>query len=520
MPKESKSRGAKLPAGKGVKVPRTVRRHAAKAQTLHDFVHDADRAALADKLLALADRYADVAMELAQWQRLSAPKVTAVDFESAITDLLTPERGFIKWNESYAFVSRAEAVLPLLQQLRAKDASAAVPLGQHALRKSWDVLAQADDSGGDIGGLCQAIGAEWVKSLKSAKSQSAVFAEGYLALQLDDPFGCFDSVAAETAMGAAARARYQELLASRWRTAKDAVLASKARRATSPAKRGNLAALRTLDETDDQLWTLERLYLAQLKCMGKIDTALAVLREDLSSANDHSQVIRLLEEHKRFDEAFTQTRQACLAFAGDTALEEALLRCFARGRLTSEALALRRKQFDRGPSVETYGLVLKAGKEAKEDPQTLRQTLLDHLQVRENDISAKLLQTHGRSARLDGRHAPDVTVRAQILGSEKRWLEAFDLVSTSGMDCRSDVLQSIALHLPAGHHEQAITILMQVLTQLMSHASSPYGEELALVKEITKRMGAEQQSQWLGELRSQYRAKRNFVRDLPAGRTR
>jgi hypothetical protein len=49
----------------------------------------------------------------------------------------------------------------------------------------------------------------------------------------------------------------------------------------------------------------------------------------------------------------------------------------------------------------------------------------------------------------------------------------------------------------------------------MQGASSPYRSELALVKEIGQRMDPAKRSRWLEQLRTEYKAKRSFVRDLP-----
>jgi len=49
----------------------------------------------------------------------------------------------------------------------------------------------------------------------------------------------------------------------------------------------------------------------------------------------------------------------------------------------------------------------------------------------------------------------------------------------------------------------------------MRRASSPYRHELALVKEIGRRMDSARRIAWLAQLRTEYKAKRNFVRDLP-----
>ena len=51
----------------------------------------------------------------------------------------------------------------------------------------------------------------------------------------------------------------------------------------------------------------------------------------------------------------------------------------------------------------------------------------------------------------------------------------------------------------------------------MRSAKSPYRRELASVKEIAGLLDATRRTAWLVELRVNYKAKRNFVRDLPEG---
>jgi hypothetical protein len=83
-----------------------------------------------------------------------------------------------------------------------------------------------------------------------------------------------------------------------------------------------------------------------------VDEVPAVLREDLTEAHAHSQVISHLEKHGRFREAFAQVEQGCKAFPDDWCLQDDFLRRYERDGWTAEALALRRQQFERGPGVE------------------------------------------------------------------------------------------------------------------------------------------------------------------------
>jgi hypothetical protein len=77
------------------------------------------------------------------------------------------------------------------------------------------------------------------------------------------------------------------------------------------------------------------------------------------------------------------------------------------------------------------------------------------------------------------------------------------------------VLNSIAVHLPAEQHEQAVQLLLRVFEAVIQRSSSPYREALALVEQIGQRINTNTRAAWLNQLRTQYKVKRNFVRDLP-----
>lgn len=505
---------ARKPVHGGVKRARTAEE---KRLALHDFLHGQELATLADKLLEFAERDHDISRELQQWRKASEVSNDPTDLEPLIGEMLAPGRRFIAWDEGASYVRRAEAVLPLLQQARARDAGAAAMLCLHALRRAWGVLQQADDSDGDIGGLCQAIGAEWVLSLEAAGPQKASFGDTYLQVQLDDPFGCFDAAAAEAAIGEPAMARYRCAIAERWRQAKDAVLALKAEHAAKVANRkGRAPVYESTSERELSLWTLERLHLAQLEATGRVDEALAVLREDLSDAHAHSKAIGYLEGHGRFREAFAAAEQGRKAFPDDWRLQADLLRCYERDGWTAEALAMRRQQFERGPGVERYQLVLKAGLAAGQDVVALRQSLIDFLAGLESQAMSRpprpARDGAARTAVPTGER--DVSLRAEVLCSEGRWGEACALVQPPAV-CRDGVLSQIARHLPSEQGDRAVALLLRVFGSAMRRSSSPYRDELALVEDICRRMDPARRAAWLAQLRTEFKAKRNFIRDLP-----
>lgn len=492
-----------------------------RRQALHDFLHSRSAATLADRLLDLADRDHEIARELQQWRKLSEAPQEAADLKALVTEIMSPGRDFISWRENYGYVHRAEAVVPLLAKTRDRDPFGAAALSLHAMRRGWAALNQSDDSDGNIGGLIQAIGAEWVAALKQAGPQPAAFGDTYLQLLLDDPFGCFDTEAAEMAMGEAALRRYRKALAARWREAKDAVLAAKAEHAALVAKAAASKKRPPYYERDPErdmrLSTLEGMYLEQLETEGDTDGALAVMREDMSESGSYHRVTAFLERQGRLREAFVNAELGNKTFPDDFRLQEDLLRCYQRDGWVEEAFALRRKRFDDNPSVERYHDVLKAGAVAGRDVDALRVELQSALVVREEQVMAQVASRPALYGRLHGADAGgrDVSLRAEVLCSESRWDEALALVRPPAV-CRVSVLADLARRLGPDHVVHRVDLLMRVFASEMRKSKSPYRQELELVDEIAGLLDPTRRASWLQELRLEYKAKKNFVRDLPA----
>ena len=486
--------------------------------SLHDWLHAQDAATLADLLLELADADPELAQRLQRRREIGEKAFDPDSLFPLIEELLEPERGDIDWRESAGQARDAQAVLQLLQQAHENDPQSAVDLGLHAMRRAWELLETADDSDGELSGLCADIGAEWIAALRAAGPQPGEFGNTYLQLQLDDPIGCFDAEAAERAIGRPALARYRSALAERWRQAKTAARAGKAERAARAAHgKGPAPSHEAVTGLASDLWKLEPLHLAQLEASGQVDEALAVLREDLTDGHAHAKLVACLERHGRYDEALAQAEQGSRAFADDWPLRDVLIRCCERAGRTADVLALRRRQFEHSPGVGRYRQVLEAGVADRQDGAALRLSLLDFLAQQEvlaMKRPAPAWAPPGAAAA--NPTVRDVSLRAEILCDESRWLEACELVQPP-MACRNTVLLQIARHLPAERVEQSLTLMLRVFTDAMTRAKSPYRDELILVGEIARRMDAARRAAWLAQLRGEFKRKVNFIGGLPRG---
>lgn len=103
-----------------------------------------------------------------------------------------------------------------------------------------------------------------------------------------------------------------------------------------------------------------------------------------------------------------------------------------------------------------------------------------------------------------------------MLCSEARWTEALAVVQPP-VHCRDAVLAHLARKLSPAHNADRVDLLKRVLASAMRDSKSPYRAELELVAEVCELLSPVQRAAWLAELREDYKPKRNFVRDLPAG---
>src|SRR3990167_412169 len=516
---------ADAPIASPIRADRTARlitKEVAQHQALEAFLTLRPVSELASKLMDLANRDAGIAKELDHWMRLDQPVASVAEHKTLVTEMLAFGRSFVPASQSSKYVQRAEAVLPLLDRALKTDPAGALALTQHAMRRAWAAFQQVDDSYGNVGELCRSVATRWVKAVQTNGPQPAAFGAAYLKLRLEDPFGCFDTDAVETAMGAAELTRFRQKLHESWRKAKDEVLAHRQAAGGRSASK-YMAALHDVHSLSDsaQLFTLEWMHLQQLEAQGDVEAALAILKEDLNTGTDHVRVVQFLEQHGRMRDAFAHAEVALKAFPDDWQVQDCALRAYERDGWTGEVFELRMRRFRARPGPETYLAVLAAAAHAGHDVENTRKTILTAIAEQEIALAQSRAQRTGHTRfgpqRLlgPGPNERDVSLRASLLCAENHWGEALQLVQPPAY-CSEQVLEHIALHLGTAQWDQAVALLQRVLTSTMLRATSPYRRELDLVGKILARMGHDiTRRHWLLHLASVHKAKRNFVRDLP-----
>lgn len=490
---------------------------------MKQFVQHRSAPELAQRLWAWAEADSDFMAELKAWAAQAAvvasPKAAAnaVNLKSAISDLLaSPD--FISWREAASYAHRAAKVLPLIQAVLASDPVQALALCDHALRCLFKVSEDADDSGGDIGDVMQTLIALLLRCLKAAPPPGA-WVEDWFAMMKADPWGVWSENDVLDVAGDAVRASYSQRVANDWQAwvarhpPVDAAASPGVKPKVQPAQQG--ARLPVHVPYDAERVTLHRRYLDDLKRQGETGTALAFMQANLTGADAHSELVKYCESVGKTRDAAQFAKAAYLLFPGDWRSEADLLRCYERDACTEEALAIRRLQLEKQPSVERYEAVLQAAKQAKQNVPAYREDLFAWAQSQEMQQenlrhlwAAKSSQK--LSAKASARH---VDTRVKWLLSEGHVDQALALVQSPNV-CQMALLHEVAKKLPTERDAQAVPLLLRVFAATMPQASSPYSGELALVLETALRMPQPHRSQWLALLRAEYRAKRNFIKGL------
>ncbi len=492
---------------------------AGKRDALRVFVEGQSASALAQRLWAWAEMDHNLMVDLQAWAAQSQANGDPKAMKAAITDLLACTE-YLDWLSVGDYARRAEKVLPLLNKVLAADPAQARALCEHALRELYKASEGADDSGGDIGGVMQALMDLLLRSLRRAPPPASWLAD-WFALMQADPWGLWDEKAVLKVAGSALREQYQRRAATDWQHWVATHPPVQAERAATPGmarKTGRASALGTdvltSPQHDHERSQLRRRYLDVLKSQGDTQAVVDLMRASMTGVAEHSELVAYCETRGKLRDALHFAQAAYNRYPKDRRSENDLLRCYEHDGWADEALAIRRLQLERMPTVDYYFAALKAAQAAGRDAAAYRDELFAWAEQRETSRPAA-----GRAV-AGTRGAPvatgrQVDTRVGWLLAEAKHEEALALVQPPNL-CQSGVLRAIAAQLPKARHAEAVPLLLRVFELAMHHASTPYQGELDLVRETASRMPAQERAPWLARLRADYKAKRNFISGLDA----
>ena len=450
---------------------------------LIDFVMDAckrdDR--LYERLLLKASNRGDVHTAVRAWKEALK---RAISF-----------RDFVDYREMPSFAKGICEIVDSLQEWISEGrADAAVELAEYAAERVEEIIGQCDDSNGEIGDLLFRIGEFHLAACKAAKPDLEALAKRLFNYEMTGEWETFLNASERYAkvLGKQGLAVYRRLAEAEW-----AKLASLGPGDEKQSWSGNRFRITQMMET-----------LAQLD--GDVEALVAVKTRDLSSAWKYLEIAEVYRKEGEKDKALEWAERGLAAFPKNTdvRLREFLIDEYLRRNRGEEALALAWAEFEEHPYLEPYRK-LKAVATKQNNWQDWRNKALACLK---QDIEKEF-----RTQRFGRRTAADKSRLVEILLWEKNVEEAWQeaLAGT----CRDDLQLKLADMRAKTHPQDAVAVywshVICLVVQTNNHA---YDEAFALLKKIKPLLLQENAElhwkKYIGELRTRFKAKRNFMKLL------
>lgn len=447
---------------------------------LKDFLHAQPVSWLAEVLCQLAEMYPDIAKQLLVQQQL-ASNLDANAIKKTISGMIGRPR-FMDYRQSREFSCKVRDLCTTLQQILVSGKSGlCVSLCEYALERLIKIYEQGDDSGGYLGGEIAVLGDIYLKASLAATEQEKTKPSQFLKLLLVDSWGFVPDEDWGRVLGEQGAADLVRKIEAEW---------------------AKLKPNNTIGHYDTHTYKITHLMKMLAEERGDFDLLVRIYSQDLHLPYAYTKIIDLCLKYSRQREALQWAERAVKAHPRSNDLRTQLAQMYERDGLQNESLELIWQNFLNSPSEDTY-LTLKhhAGLEWS----TWRSKALEKMVGAEQAMFARY-QKHGSVNA--GR--PNASLRATCLLAEDAIDEVRELLH--GHQVQSGILYQLALKLHTTHNQEAVNHMKEVIAETMCQSNNQaYDQAFKFLKIMQPWMEAGYFTQYLSELRSRYKAKRNFI---------
>ena len=401
---------------------------------------------------------------------------------------------FVDWREVGTLTANIDEVADSLAELLKPDtAGMLVELAEYAIERVESALQHVDDSNGEIGEIVYRLGDLHHTACAMSRPEPAALAERLFRLETTLPFSLcsFDARTYRNVLGKLGLQRYRELAEAEWR---------------------KIRPRNEKDAYDGHRATITRIMERLAEAGGNIDELVAIKAKDLSSGYRYLDIAEIWAKAGQPDKALEWAERGLKAIPErpDDRLRDFLVAAYLKRKRNDEALQLTWIQFDERPCLENFQkLHHVAGKLGIWPAQ--RERALTEIA----EIGAQEATTTSRWKSKPS--APNFSLRVEIALWEKD-LDAAWAAANQGV-CDRNLLIALAGKLEPSRPDDAVSLYRRVVPPIVEQTNSAaYEEAIKLIHKVAGLMKAQSRPQqfgdYLAELRSRFKPKRNFIKLL------
>ena len=401
-------------------------------------------------------------------------------------------RGFVDYGAMRSVVARVAPVPELLRGVLKNDARTAFDLSTDAINRGLKLLEHGDDSDGGLGGILGEIIDTHRRAAAGAGMPAGELAGNLFGLQLADGFGFFSLEDYRPALGKEGLAAYRKFAEAAWK--KIPPRQPGARDSDDDGRRHQLAGIMT---------TLARMD-------NDTDALIDVMQRDLTQPYTYLKIAETLAKAKRHDEALKWAEAGRDAFKGqlNNPIDDFLVAEYHRRKRHDDAVALRWSCFESHPGLDGYQKLKSAADRAKNWKSWGEKALALLRQPK-----SPKPRTRDVFSYVDSK----VSVLIQIFLWEGDPRAALDVARASG--CPGHLWLQIARALEEQSPADAIGIYRTRIEPIVRMTNNQaYDNAIDLLRRIRDLMTRTGKgvdfAPYLETLRTQYKAKRNFMQRL------
>jgi len=406
----------------------------------------------------------------------------------------TQVRGFLDWGEAGAFAEELDQVVDAIATLLTpEDAPMLIDLVEHAIDRVAESQGNIDDSNGEVGGVLGRLGDLHLQACRLAKPDPQALAERLFRMEISpaNDYSDINSIAYRDLLGEAGLRRYRELAEAEW------------------AKIG----FRDGDSPYDfQRYRITRIMEFLAEASGNVEELLAIKARDLSTAYRYLTIAEIWAANNQDDKALEWAERGLHAFptATDNRLRDFLVAAYLQRQRNEEALQLTWVQFEERPILDHYKKLHAVAERLGIWPEQRERAL------------AKLADAiAGEAAAVNfwktKPGVPDYSVRLQIALWENHMDDAWTAAHAG--TCQRHLLIELAGRLETERPDDALALYRRIIPAIVEQTNNAaYAEAITLVRRVESILNGPERKRefmdYLAELRSRFKPKRNFIKLL------